>query len=370
MTISFEVIHKSTENGARLGKLRTSHGQIDTPVFMPVGTQATVKALSPEELCDLGVQIVLANTYHLYLRPGHELISQLGGLHRFMHWDRPILTDSGGYQVFSLAKLRKLSRQGVTFQSHLDGSTHLLTPEKAMEIQTALGSDVIMCLDECTPYPATYKEAEDSLALTTDWARRCKAHHQNGRGALFGIVQGAMFKDLRARAVETLVDMGFDGYALGGLSVGEPKQEMLEVGAASLPSLPEDFPRYVMGVGAPEDLVEMVSFGADMFDCVMPTRNARNGQLFVNQGTINICNARYKDDQGPVEEGCSCYTCRHFSRAYLRHLFMAKEILVYRLNTIHNIAYFMRLMRSMRRAIQEGTFFQWRKDFYEQREQP
>jgi len=365
MTILFEVVHSSAQSDARLGRLSTPRGKIDTPVFMPVGTQATVKAVTPEELDALGVEIVLANTYHLYLRPGHEVIAQLGGLHRFMHWEKTILTDSGGYQVFSLSKLRKISKEGVTFQSHLDGSKHLLTPEKAIEIQIALGSDMIMCLDECTPYPASHTEAETSLSLTTDWAKRCKMVHQEGHGALFGIVQGGMFKDLRARAVESLVDIGFDGYALGGLSVGEPKEEMVTIGAASLPLLPQDLPRYVMGVGAPEDLVELVSLGADMFDCVIPTRNARNGQLFVANGTMNICNARYKGDNQPVEDGCSCYTCRHYSRAYLRHLFMAKEILAHRLNTIHNICYFMTLMQHMREAIRQGTFSSWKKSFYD-----
>lgn len=368
MTISFEVMHTSDETGARLGTIYTPRGQIDTPVFMPVGTQATVKAVCPEELEELGVQIVLANTYHLYLRPGPDVIASLGGLHRFMHWQRPILTDSGGFQVFSLAKLRRISEEGVTFQSHLDGSRHLLTPEKAMEIQEALGADIIMCLDECTPYPASHAETEESLALTTGWARRCRAHHDPTCSALFGIVQGGMFKDLRAQAVEALTGIGFDGYALGGLSVGESKEEMLDIAAASLPLLPVTLPRYVMGVGAPEDLVELVSLGADMFDCVMPTRNARNGQLFVSAGTINICNAEHKADERPVEAGCACYTCRHYSKAYLRHLYMAKEILAYRLNTIHNIHYFITLMNEMREAIRQGRFAQFKRGFYAGRE--
>ncbi len=369
MTFSFELIHRSAENSARLGRIRTRHGEIDTPVFMPVGTQATVKSLTPEELDDLGVQIILGNTYHLYLRPGHRIVSDLGGLHRFMHWHGPILTDSGGYQVFSLAKLRKISDEGVTFQSHLDGSSHLLTPEKVVEIQEALGSDIMMVLDECTPYPASHEEARKSLALSLDWARRCKESRRARGGALFGIVQGGMFEDLRVQGVEALTDMGFDGYALGGLSVGEPKEEMLQVGAFTLPLLPDTSPRYVMGVGAPEDLVELVSLGADMFDCVIPTRNARNGQLFVTSGTVNICNAQYRKDERPVEANCRCYTCRHYSRAYLRHLFMAKEILAHRLNTIHNIHYFMTLMGRMRNAIGEGTFARFRKAFYEERSQ-
>ncbi|MDY6954471.1 MAG: tRNA guanosine(34) transglycosylase Tgt [Thermodesulfobacteriota bacterium] len=367
MTFSFEVVHRSEENRARLGRVRTLHGTVETPAFMPVGTQATVKSLTPEELSHLGVQIVLANTYHLYLRPGHPVVSKLGGLHRFMHWDGPILTDSGGYQVFSLSRLRQIAEEGVTFQSHLDGSKHLLTPEKAVEIQEALGSDIMMCLDECTPYPATHDEAEKSLALSTGWARRCKVSRDTDRAALFGIVQGGMFQDLRTKAVEALTDIGFDGYALGGLSVGEAKEVMWEVAAFSLPLLPEALPRYVMGVGTPEDLVELVSLGADMFDCVVPTRNARNGQLFVRSGTVNISNARYRDDEGPVEPGCSCYTCRHYTRAYLRHLFLARELLAYRLNTIHNIHYFMCLMKEMREAIRESRFDGFKKAFFSHR---
>ena len=334
---------------------------------MPVGTQATVKSLTPEDLHGLGVQVILANTYHLYLRPGHDIISAIGGLHRFMHWDQAILTDSGGYQVFSLAKLRQISDQGVIFQSHIDGSKHLLTPEKAIEVQEALGSDIMMCLDECTAYPATHEQCETSLNLTIDWALRCKQGRSTDRGAIFGIVQGGMFEDLRARAVSALADIGFDGYALGGLSVGEPKEMMLEVAGLALPLLPESLPRYVMGVGTPEDLVELVSLGADMFDCVIPTRNARNGQFFISTGTMNIRNARYKGDPGPVEAGCACYTCRHYSRAYLRHLFMAKELLAYRLNTTHNIHYFMTLMSNMREAIQHGRISLFKRDFFSQR---
>jgi len=367
MTFSFEILQKSSDTGARLGRMHTGHGNVETPAFIPVGTQATVKSLTPEELKELGVQIILANTYHLYLRPGHDVIAGLGGLHPFMNWDGPILTDSGGYQVFSLSKLREISAEGVTFQSHLDGSRHLLTPEKAIDIQEALGSDIMMCLDECTPYPATHKESSESLELSTDWARRCKAYHEPGRGALFGIVQGGMFQDLRARAAETLIDIGFEGYALGGLSVGEPKALMMDVSASTLPLLPELLPRYVMGVGSSEELVELVALGTDMFDCVIPTRNARNGQLFVRTGSINICNAQHRDDQNPVEAGCPCYTCRHYSRAYLRHLFMAKELLAYRLNTIHNVYHFMTLMREMREAIRRDQFEQFRKEFYEKK---
>ncbi len=367
MSFSFELIHRSRDSAARLGRIHTPHGSIETPVFMPVGTQATVKSLTPEELIELGVRIVLGNTYHLYLRPGHEVISKLGGLHRFMHWDSPILTDSGGYQVFSLAKLRKISDEGVVFQSHLDGSTHLLTPEKAIEIQEALGSDIMMCLDECTPYPATWGDAQKSLDLSVNWAIRCKECHRTTPGALFGIVQGGMFEDLRAKGVRALTDIGFDGYALGGLSVGEPKETMLEIARLTLPLLPDRLPRYVMGVGTPEDLVELVCLGADMFDCVIPTRNARNGQLFIRTGTLNICNARHREDERPVEANCRCYTCTHYSRAYLRHLFMAKEILAYRLNTIHNIHYFMTLMNRMRKAIREGSLVQFTEEFYAKR---
>ncbi|NVL91176.1 MAG: tRNA guanosine(34) transglycosylase Tgt [Desulfobacterales bacterium] len=367
MPFKFEITHRSSESNARLGKIDTPHGRIETPAFIPVGTQATVKSLTPEELCGLGVQIILGNTYHLYLRPGHDVIGKLGGLHRFMHWDRPILTDSGGYQVFSLARLRKISDEGVTFQSHLDGSSHLLTPEKTIEIQEALGSDIMMCLDECTPYPATRAESRSSLELSIDWARRCKESRSAEGSALFGIVQGSMFEDLRARGVEALTNIGFDGYALGGLSVGAPKELMLSLAAFTLPLLPDSLPKYVMGVGYPEDLVELVSLGADMFDCVIPTRNARNGQLFVRTGTLNICNARYQDDNAPVEEGCPCYTCRHYSRAYLRHLFMAKELLACRLNTIHNVHYFMALMSNMREAVRLGRFELFKKEFYSQR---
>jgi queuine tRNA-ribosyltransferase len=367
MAFSFEIVHRSIETSARLGKIHTPHGCVETPAFMPVGTQATVKSLTPEELCGLGVQIILANTYHLYLRPGHGVIAKLGGLHKFMHWHSPILTDSGGYQVFSLSKLREISDRGVIFQSHIDGSRHLLTPEKAIEIQETLGSDIMMCLDECTPYPATRTESGRSLELSIDWARRCKESLNSEGSALFGIVQGGMFEDLRASGVEALTDIGFDGYALGGLSVGEPKEAMLGVAAFTLPLLPGSLPKYVMGVGTPEDLVELVSLGADMFDCVMPTRNARNGQLFVNAGTLNICNAQYRDDELPVEVGCACYTCKHYSRAYLRHLFMAKELLSYRLNTIHNIYFFMTLMRAMRDAIRQEQFGLFRRDFYSQR---
>ncbi|MBW2192349.1 MAG: tRNA guanosine(34) transglycosylase Tgt [Deltaproteobacteria bacterium] len=364
---SFQINAKSNATRARAGVMSTSHGTVETPVFMPVGTLGTVKSLSPEELLDCGTRIILGNTYHLYLRPGCEIIEQFSGLHAFMHWNGPILTDSGGFQVFSLAKLRKISEEGVDFQSHIDGSRHMLTPEKAIEIQICLDADIIMCLDECIPYPASRKDTTKALDLTTRWARRCKkawAENRRNDSALFGIVQGGMLTDLREMSADALMEIDFEGYAIGGLSVGEPKGLMLEMADYTLPRLPDTKPKYIMGVGTPEDLVELVGMGADMFDCVIPTRNARNGQMFTRYGTLNICNSRFKKDAGPVEDGCSCYTCRHYSRAYLRHLYMAKELLAYRLNTIHNIHYYMRLMENMRRAILNDAFNEFRKDFY------
>ena len=365
---NFEIVSASKTTKARAGLLQTAHGAVETPVFMPVGTLATVKSLTPEELLDCGTQIILGNTYHLYLRPGCEVIRRFSGLHGFMHWDRPILTDSGGFQVFSLAKLRKINEEGVIFQSHIDGSEHILTPEKSIEIQIGLGSDIIMCLDECMKYPAGRDYTRNALELTTRWAKRCKkAWENNGENALFGIVQGGMMKDLREISADALVEIGFNGYAIGGLSVGEPKDIMLEMADFTLPKLPDNKPKYVMGVGTPEDLIELVALGADMFDCVMPTRNARNGQMFTKYGTINICNSSFKYDTEPLESGCKCYTCRNYSRAYLRHLYMAKELLAYRLNTIHNIYYYISLMKCMRRAICQGEFDEFRKDFYKKR---
>ena len=367
--LDFQLLAQS--GSARAGVFETIHGKIETPVFMPVGTLATGKALSPEELKEAGAQIILGNTYHLYLRPGCEIIGRFEGLHRFMHWDRPILTDSGGFQVFSLAKLRKLTEEGYAFQSHLDGSRHLLTPEKAMEVQICLDSDIIMCLDQCLEHPATHEQAVAALELTTRWAKRCKTFWQDQtdcRNSLFGIVQGGMFADLRTRSAEEIAAIGFPGYAIGGLSVGEYKALMMEMAAHTLPLLPSDRPRYIMGVGTPEDLVELVGMGADMFDCVMPTRNARNGQLFTERGTINICNARFRDDDGPVDPACSCYTCRHYSLAYLRHLYTAREILAYRLNTIHNVHYYLNLVNTMRNAILDDRFDQFRKAFYSKRQ--
>ena len=366
----FELQKECKNTSARAGVLSTAHGQIQTPVFMPVGTQATVKALTPEELKEAGARIILGNTYHLYLRPGCDIIGRFDGLHRFMHWDRSILTDSGGFQVFSLAKLRKLTEEGYAFQSHIDGSRHMLSPEKSIEVQICLNSDIIMCLDQCLEHPATHEQATDALELTTRWARRCKDFWQertDRRNSLFGIVQGGMFADLRKRSAEAIAEIGFPGYAIGGLSVGEPKELMMEMAAQTLPLLPADRPRYIMGVGTPEDLVELVALGADMFDCVMPTRNARNGQMFTERGTINICNARFREDEGPVDASCDCYTCRHYSLAYLRHLYTAREILAYRLNTIHNVHYYVNLVKAMREAILAGTFDQFRKAFYTKR---
>ncbi len=362
---NFKITAKSKETRARAGIINTAHGSIETPVFMPVGTLASVKSVSSEELVSAGAGIILGNTYHLYLRPGCDVINLFSGLHGFMNWDRPILTDSGGFQIFSLAKLAKISQEGVSFQSHIDGSSHLLTPEKAVEIQNCLGSDIMMCLDNCIAYPSSRDEAMDALKLTTSWAERCKKAWDNGsKAALFGIVQGGMFKDLREMSVKALVDIGFSGYAIGGLSVGEPKDIMLDIADFTLPELPDNKPKYIMGVGKPEDIVDLVALGADMFDCVIPTRNARNGQLFTNCGTINISNSRFKYDKKPVEHGCECYTCRNYSRAYLRHLYMSKELLAYRLNTIHNITYYIGLMKSMREAIIENEFEVFREKFY------
>jgi len=359
---------RCSTTSARTGFLATRHGTIRTPVFMPVGTQATVKALTPSELMDAGAQIILGNTYHLYLRPGHRLIERLGGLHEFMGWPGPILTDSGGFQVFSLAQFRKIMEEGAEFRSHIDGSYHRLTPELAIEIQEALGADIMMCLDTCIPYPASREEARQATDLTTRWARRCLEARRRQDLLLFSIVQGGMYADLRRVHTEQLLTMPFDGYALGGLSVGEPKQLFFEMIEASRPVIPPEFPVYVMGVGTPEDLVECVAMGVDMFDCVMPTRNARNGMLFTSFGRIVIKNACFSEDERPIDPECDCYTCRHYSRAYLRHLFVARELLAYRLNTIHNIHYYLRLMEGMRRAIEQDRFVQFRRSFYEKRQ--
>jgi queuine tRNA-ribosyltransferase len=381
--LCFEVLAKDPETGARAGRLTTAHGEIDTPVFMPVGTQGTVKALTQTMLEEMDARIILGNTYHLYLRPTHNLINQLGGLHKFISWKRAILTDSGGFQVFSLGPLRKLSEEGVSFQSHIDGSRHFLTPEKAMEIQAALGSDICMCFDECTPFPATREQAKASMELTSRWARRSKdslarLHSDPGEAAranlqivnqtqaLFGINQGSMFFDLREQSLNELLEIGFDGYAIGGLSVGEDKQVMYSVIHHMTPKFPEDKPRYLMGVGTPEDLVEAVAQGVDMFDCVLPTRNARNGNLFTGRGRINIKNARYRADDRPVDEACGCATCARYSRAYLRHLYMSGEILAAVLSSTHNISFYLDTMERIRQAIRLGAFKEFHKSFLEE----
>ncbi len=350
----------------RLGIITTARGPIHTPVFMPVGTQATVKALTPEEVSGLiGAEVILCNTYHLYLRPGYDVIERLGGLHRFMNWKRPILTDSGGFQVYSLSALRNISDAGVEFQSHIDGSTHFLTPERIIEIQRALGADIIMCLDECISYPASREQAAAAAERTTAWAARCKQTPRGDGQALFGIVQGGMFTELRKKSAYDLQQIGFDGYAIGGLSVGESTAMMLDIVEYTVSLLPEDQPRYVMGVGTPADIVECVARGIDMFDCVLPTRNARNGMLFTHSGKIAIKNAQYRDDGRPLDEQCSCYTCRNYSRAYLRHLYMAREILSYRLNTLHNLCYFSKLLEDLRTALRDGRFAEFRRAFYQ-----
>jgi len=363
----------ATDNNARLGQIHTSHGVINTPAFIPVGTIATVKSMTVEELEEIGAEIILSNTYHLYLRPGHDVIRNLGGLHKFMNWQGPILTDSGGFQVFSLSPLRKISDEGVEFRSHLDGSTHFLTPELATQIQAALGSDIAMAFDECTPYPATKEYTLKSLQLTTKWAERClEARDMNtpltplNRGeasqALFAIVQGGVFKDLRMQGAEELISMNFDGYAIGGLSVGEPKELMYEMVNYTAPLLPKDKTRYLMGIGDLNDVLEAVAAGIDMFDCVMPTRNARNGTLFTSQGRISIKREEFKEDPNPLDPECSCYTCRNYSKAYLRHMYMSREILSMRLNTYHNLHFYLEFFRKMRDAIANGEFERFRKE--------
>jgi queuine tRNA-ribosyltransferase len=334
---------------------------------MPVGTQATVKAMTPGDLQEIGAAIILGNTYHLHLRPGEELVRSLGGLHEFMQWHGPILTDSGGFQVFSLGELRRITEEGVKFRSHIDGSPRFISPETSIAIQEALGSDIAMCFDECPPAPADFTYVRDSLAMTTRWARRCKEAKTREDQALFGIVQGGIYLELRRQSMEELLEIGFDGYALGGVSVGEEKERMLDVIRFSAPFFPADRPRYVMGIGTPEDLVEAVHAGFDMFDCVMPTRNARNGMLFTSFGRVNIKRSEYLDDRSPLDPACGCMVCRTFSRAYLRHLFRSGEILSARLNTYHNLYYYLDLMRQARRAIGEGRYDEFRRDFYARR---
>ena len=357
---SFRV--ETTDGAARLGRLATAHGEVATPAFMPVGTNGTVKAVTPEELRACRAEIVLCNTYHLYLRPGHELIRDLGGLHRFMHWGGPILTDSGGFQVFSLSALRKIDDEGVRFRSHLDGSMHLLTPEKSMEIQAALGSDIAMVLDECPPLPSDRETVERAVTRTAAWARRSRDAYR-GPGVPFGIVQGGPYRELRERSASDLIGLDFPGYAIGGVSVGEPPEAIAAVARHTAALLPDDRPRYLMGVGRPEDLVEAVAAGVDLFDCVMPTRNARNGTLFTSEGRINIKREEYRRDARPLDPACGCETCRKTSRAYLRHLFVANEILASRYNTIHNLAYYLGLMAGMRESIASGAFARFRETF-------
>jgi len=352
----FEILAR--DGDARRGRLWTAHGPVQTPVFMPVGTQGSVKAIAPDDLEAIGAEIILGNTYHLYLRPGDEVIRELGGLHRFSSWPMPILTDSGGYQVFSLAPLRELSQEGVTFRSHIDGSRHFFSPEGVVDVQRNLGSDIIMVLDECVPYQADYDYTRRSIELTADWARRSRAAYPSGSGGqlLFGIVQGGFFKDLRTRSSLEIGAIPFDGYAIGGLSVGEPPEVLRDILAHAAPLLPEASPRYLMGVGTPLDILDAIAEGVDMFDCVLPTRNARNGTLYTSRGKINIKKARYKQDPGPLDPECSCYTCRTFSRAYLRHLFTASELLAYRLNSLHNLTFFVELVRQARESIAQGRF--------------
>ncbi len=363
-TSPFTLHCNSSECSARRGEVRTRQGVFQTPVFMPVGTQGTVKAVTPENLQEMNAQIILGNTYHLFIRPGHELIESFGGLHSFMNWKGSILTDSGGFQIFSLKELATITEEGAAFRSHLDGSKLFLSPEDAIHVQQSLGSDIMMCLDTCIPFPATRDEAIKATDLTSRWAKRCRTAHTKRERLLFGIVQGGMYPELRREHASALIDIGFDGYAIGGLSVGEEKELMHEMTEVTVPSLPKEYPVYLMGVGTPEDLVEGVWRGVDMFDCVMPTRNARNGSLFTSKGKLSIKNARFRDDHKPLDEECTCYTCRNYSRAYLRHLFQAREILSYHLNTIHNLHYYLQLMADIRQAIEKDCFAGFRKDFY------
>ena len=373
MSLRFEITASDTDSAARTGLVQVSRGGIETPVFMPGGTQASVKSLDSNELRAIGATIILGNTYHLYLRPGTEVLEQFGGIHRFMQWDRPVLTDSGGFQIFSLSALNKVTEEGVMFRSSLDGSRHFFTPEKAVDIQRSIGSDIIMCLDECTEHPASFDRAAASMALTERWARRCKAQWEQSGGAhqsLFAIVQGNVYESLRKDSAEALAAMEFPGYAIGGVSVGESKEEMELAVAWSTAVLPAEKPRYLMGVGAPEDLLTAIGYGVDMFDCVLPTRNARHGNLFTSQGRMNIKNARFARDAGPIDENCDCPTCRTYSRAYLHHLFRAGELLALRLNTLHNLSFMIQLTARAREAIRNGAFGSFRRAFlqsYKQR---
>lgn len=365
MAIKFELLKEAKDSKARLGRLETPHGVVETPIFMPVGTRATVKTMTPEEVEGLGAQIILGNTYHLHLRPGEDIVEEAGGLHKFMNWDKPILTDSGGFQVFSLGDRRKITEEGVEFRSHIDGSKKFISPEKSMEIQNSLGSDIMMAFDECAPYPAEYDYVKDSMEMTSRWAKRCKDAHKNtDKQALFGIVQGGMYKDLREISARDLVALDFPGYAVGGLSVGEPKELMNEVLDYTVPLLPRDKPRYLMGVGSPDYLFDAVIRGIDMADCVLPTRIARNGTAMTSRGRLVVKNARFKRDFTPLDENCDCYTCRNYSKAYLRHLFNVDEILGPRLLTIHNLYFLIKLMDNIREAIREDRLLEYRDEFY------
>ena len=363
--ITYELLHIDKNSGARRGVVHTPHGDIQTPIFMPVGTQATVKSMTPEELKDdVKAQIILANTYHLYLRPGHDLVKEAGGLHKFMNWDKPILTVSGGFQVFSLSGLRKITEEGVKFSSHLDGSKHLFTPEKVMEIEEALGADIIMAFDECCPYPSDYKYTENSMYRTTRWAERCKTAHTTENQGLFGIIQGGFYKDLRKISADDLIAMDFPGYAIGGISVGEPKEEFLDILRYTTPLMPGNKPRYLMGVGTPDYLIEAALAGIDMCDCVLPTRLARHGTALTSKGKIVIRNATYEKDWGKLDDECDCYTCKNYTRAYIRHLVKTNEILGIRLISLHNLRFLTRLMEQVREAIEQDNLLGFREEFY------
>lgn len=363
--VYIDILKKDSRTRARRGRLHTPHGTIETPVFMPVGTQATVKAMRPEEVKDMGAEIILSNTYHLYLRPGDNIVKEAGGLHKFMNWDRAILTDSGGFQVFSLGKLRKISEEGVKFRSYLDGSPHMLTPEKSIEIQNNLGADIIMAFDECAPYPADRNYVKNSLERTTRWLKRCRDFHKDvERQSLFGIMQGGMYIDLRKQSAEEIVDLDLPGYAIGGLSVGEPREIMYEVLNEAADFLPQDKPRYVMGVGTPDHLFQGVEFGIDMFDCVLPTRLARNGAAMISTGRINIKNQKFERDFTSLDHECDCYTCRNYSRAYLRHLYKSNEILSSMLLSEHNLHFLVNMMKNIRQAIEEDRFLEYKREFY------
>ena len=363
--VTYELLHIDKSTGARRGIVHTPHGDIQTPVFMPVGTQATVKSMTPEELKEIGAQIILSNTYHLYLRPGHEIVKQAGGLHKFMNWNRPILTDCGGFQVFSLSDLRTISEDGVEFRSHLDGSKHFFSPEKVMEIEEALGADIIMSFDECVKYPETYEYTKNSMERTTRWARRCKEAHKNtDKQALFGIIQGGFYENLREKSAKDLIELDFPGYAIGGISVGEPKEEFLKMLYYTTPLMPENKPRYLMGVGTPDYLIEAAIAGIDMCDCVLPTRIARNGTAMTWNGKVVVRNATYEKDWGPIDSECDCYACKNYTRAYIRHLIKANEILGVRLLSIHNIYFLTKLMERVRIEIEHDNLENFKNDFY------